>query len=618
MADYIPGKDAAFDTRFSFMSPADGLLFSTLKRRFVMKGNKHGYVRTAGFAALVLAVCSYLAVCSLVSCAQSVGGGGADNRLAALRADAGTLEPAFDPEITAYSLAVPYDTERIRLEAQARSGGARLVPGTVLEQLLNFGENPALTFTVYPEDFSEPRQYTVTVSRDTLVSGAASLDSVLVRDQNGRLWPVSDYGAGDFSAANTGPYTLSVPSTMTRLALVCTAVDSKAAIQIGDQTQTGLHDQSYIENLEYDAPRDIRVIVTAQNGNTKEYIFKVIRLQPVLANSNKLRRIWVNGTLIGGFKSDTTQYTVYVPFSSDSITIAAEAMEIGAAIFHDDEELAEGSVTLPFVSPVSSLDYTLKVVPAGGEAKEYALALKRLAENASGDSGEGSGPGTGDPDPGTGSPDPVEANSAALAGLTVSSGVLSPGFDKTIPSYTVKVLDTTVSVNVTATLPDSTGTIRINGAAATSGTAHTVTLPEDSTVITIETTMPNREIMTYKVRVIKSVKTAPVSDSGFTLSLPDDVGIQGFPQASIKIYQRGSVPGELYFADLPRTFTVTVPGDAGLTVYQWYVDGIPKGTANSIIIDAKNYAEKDHFLSVVILKGGKYYSRGMTFTVALQ
>jgi hypothetical protein len=313
------------------------------------------------------------------------------NRLASLSADTGTLQPAFDPEVTAYSVAVPYDTERIRLEAQARSNNARLVPGTVLEQLLNFGENPALKFTVYPEDFSAPRYYTVTVNRDTLISGAVNLDSVLVRDQNGRIWPVSDYGAGEFTAANTGPYTLFVPSTMTRIALVCTAVDPKAAIQIGDQIQTGVHDQAYIENLEYDVPRDITVTVTAQNGNTRDYFFKAVRVQPVLENNNKLRRVWVNDTLISGFNSDTVQYTVYVPFSSSSITIAAEAMETGAAVFHNDEELAGGLVTLPFASPLTSLDYTLKVEPASGDPKEYTLSLKRLAEGSSGNTGGGEG-----------------------------------------------------------------------------------------------------------------------------------------------------------------------------------------------------------------------------------
>jgi hypothetical protein len=542
------------------------------------------------------------------------GGGGADNRLESLRADTGTLEPAFDPETTAYSLDVPYDTDRIRLEAKAKSDKARLVPGPELEQILDFGENPPLEFTVYPEDWSEIRHYTVKVNRDSLPSGAASLKSVLVRDQNGRLWPVSDYGAGEFTASNTGPYTLSVPSTMTRLALACTAVDQKASIQVGDQTQTGQNDQTYVENLEYDVPRDITVIVTAQNGNTREYTFKVVRVQPVLENNNKLRRIWINDKLLEAFKSDTTQYTVNVPFSGSSVAIAAEAMEFGVTIFHNDEELENGRVTLPFASPLSSLDCTLKVVPENGDVKEYTLTIKRQAEDAGGSDPGGSDPGGSDP----GAGGSAEVNDAALAALTVTNGPLSPGFNRAITGYTVNVLDTLTAVGVTATLEDTAGSIMINGAPATSGTAATVNLGGDATVITIITTMPNRATMTYKVTVIKNVQEVPDPDMGFTLSLSDEAsGIGGFPAASVKIYQQGFLPGEPYYADFPGSFTVTVPADAGFTVVQWYVDGLEKGSGNSITINARDYAEKDHSLSIVILKGNKYYSRKMTFTVAL-
>jgi hypothetical protein len=160
------------------------------------------------------------------------------------------------------------------------------------------------------------------------------------------------------------------------------------------------------------------------------------------------------------------------------------------------------------------------------------------------------------------------------------------------------VPENTTSVNVTARLSDTiNGSIKINGISSISGTAKPVTLSGDVTVITITTAAGNGDTMSYKVTVNKAVK-APVSASTFILSLPDEA-IEGFPAASKKIYQRGYENGP-YADDLPRTFTVTVA--AGLTVHQWYVDGIPKEAEDHITIkiNARDYAFGDHSLSRLV------------------
>jgi hypothetical protein len=54
---------------------------------------------------------------------------------------------------------------------------------------------------------------------------------------------------------------------------------------------------------------------------------------------------------------------------------------------------------------------------------------------------------------------------------------------------------------------------------------------------------------------------------------------------------------------------------AGYTSYQWEVDKIIKGTANSITLDAGDYTPGGHSLSVIVYKGTVPYSADISFTV---
>jgi hypothetical protein len=265
------------------------------------------------------------------------------------------------------------------------------------------------------------------------------------------------------------------------------------------------------------------------------------------------------------------------------------------------------------------------VVPPSGEPNTYTLSLRRTVETAPGEGGGngGGGDGGGGDDGGGGGDDgggggSVEANDAALDALTVSGFDLSPGFDRGTVEYRVNVPRSTGRVNVTVTLSDPlNGSVKINGISALSGVVRPVTLSGDVTEVTIVTAAQNGDTMTYRVRVYKAL-AAPVDESDFILTLPDEAqGIVGFPRASVKIYQLGYATGE-GAEDLPRTVTLTVPEDAGLTVHQWYIDEKPKGAAASITINARDYAIGRHTLSVVIRKGDRYYSKTMAFFVALE
>lgn len=111
--------------------------------------------------------------------------GAVASTLASITADGGTLEPAFDPEVTAYTITVPYETEEIGLaaehatcltiiESEWKPGSLQLtynpnysdaiirVEGTIA---LDVGDNMVHLTASYVNGYFEETEYTVTIIR---------------------------------------------------------------------------------------------------------------------------------------------------------------------------------------------------------------------------------------------------------------------------------------------------------------------------------------------------------------------------------------------------------------------------------------------------------------------
>ncbi len=71
---------------------------------------------------------------------------------------------------------------------------------------------------------------------------------------------------------------------------------------------------------------------------------------------------------------------------------------------------------------------------------------------------------------------PTLSNDASLSGLALSSGTLSPAFLSSTTSYTADVANATTSINLTATVAQPNASLTVNGSAATSGSATSVSL----------------------------------------------------------------------------------------------------------------------------------------------
>jgi hypothetical protein len=91
-----------------------------------------------------------------------------DASLKSLEVEAGTLIPAFDPEIPAYIVAVGSDVASLAVSAAAAHAGAALdPPDGILTKDLAEGSSTVFAITVTAEDGSA-RTYTVTVTRGTV------------------------------------------------------------------------------------------------------------------------------------------------------------------------------------------------------------------------------------------------------------------------------------------------------------------------------------------------------------------------------------------------------------------------------------------------------------------
>jgi hypothetical protein len=113
----------------------------------------------------------------------------------------------------------------------------------------------------------------------------------------------------------------------------------------------------------------------------------------------------------------------------------------------------------------------------------------------------------------------IQSNNANLNGLTLSSGPLSPAFSSATTSYSADVPNSMTSVDITPTVADSTATIKVDSANATSGSPSSVTLSPGPNTIAVTVTAQDGTVKTYTVTVtVASVPdtTPPVTTAGYS------------------------------------------------------------------------------------------------------
>jgi gliding motility-associated-like protein len=350
--------------------------------------------------------------------------------LSKLTISSGTLSPAFATGTTSYTDDVANTVTSIAFRAITTDptatetiNGTAVPEGTVSPYFpLNVGLN-TITVIVTAQDGVIKDTYTVAVTR---MSNIATLSGLTI--SSGILSP-------GFATATTS-YTDKVANTVTSIAFRATTTDPAATETIdGTAVPEGTVSPYFPLNVGLNT---ITIVVTASDGVTKEtYTVAVTRI----SNIATLSGLTVSsGTLTPAFATATTSYTDKVANTVTSIAFRATTTDPAATETINGTAVPEGTISPYFPLNVGLNTITIIVTASDGVTKDtYTVAVTRMS------------------------------SIATLSNLSVSSGILSPGFATGTTSYTDEVYNTVTSIAMRATTTDAAATETINGTAVPQG-----------------------------------------------------------------------------------------------------------------------------------------------------
>ena len=297
-----------------------------------------------------------------------------DARLLSLAPDHGQLQPAFDPDVFAYTMTVPYEVEAITFTAEPVPGAACRVNR---KNLGSGGSDTLFRITVTAEDGETKNEYHVTVHRQEKeeeekpeLSADASLLSLT--PATGNLTPAFD--------PDIYQYNLTVPFEVTTMTF--TAEVPEGATYRVNRKNLGAGGSDTL----------FRITVTAEDGETKkEYHVTVHRQEkeeeekPELSGDAYLLSLTpASGTLTPAFEPDIYQYNLTVPFEVTTMTFTAEAPE-GATYRVNRKNLGAGG---------SDTVFEITVTAADGETRQVYTVTVHRSEKAASTGGAGTGSGS--------------------------------------------------------------------------------------------------------------------------------------------------------------------------------------------------------------------------------
>jgi len=262
------------------------------------------------------------------------------NYLASLSVSNGTLSPAFNTDITYYTVSVPYSVSSFTITATAADANATVAGAGV--KTLNVGDN-VFDIVVTAENGST-KTYTLYVTREA--NSNNNLASLSV--SSGTLSPVFN--------ADTTYYTVSVPYSVSSLTITAITADATATV-VGAGAK-----------MLNEGGNMFDIVVTAENNYGKTYQLYVTR-QAASSNNNLASLSVSSGTLSPAFNAAVTNYTCTVANSVSSLTITATAADATATV------AGAGVKNLN----VGSNMFQVVVTAQNGNIKTYVLTVTRQA-----------------------------------------------------------------------------------------------------------------------------------------------------------------------------------------------------------------------------------------------
>lgn len=356
--------------------------------------------------------------------------------LSGLLLGSGTLNPVFASGTANYTAAVTHATTSITVRpivtdatASLKVNGITAASGADSIAIpLAVGPN-TITTVVTAQDGMTTTTYTVAVTRaaPSVVSSLAGLAL-----SSGSLSPA-------FSST-TKTYVASVSNATTSMMITPTVTDSTATLKVNGVIVSSDAFGASIPLVV--GANTISMVVTAQDETTTSTYTVTVTRAPSAVSS--LAGLALNsGTLSPSFSFATKTYVASVSNATTSMTIIPSVTDSTATLKVNGVSVFSGSASASIPLAVGANTITAVVTAQDGtNTSTYTVTVTRAPSAVS-----------------------------SLAGLSLGSGALSPVFASGMMTYTASVLSSVKSLQVTATVTDSTASVKINGVAVASGSA---------------------------------------------------------------------------------------------------------------------------------------------------
>ncbi|WP_164558095.1 DUF4347 domain-containing protein [Massilia atriviolacea] len=463
--------------------------------------------------------------------------GSSNADLAALSLSSGTLNPAFAAGTTSYSASVANATTSLTLTPTVSDASASVtVNGVAVSSgnasgaiALNVGAN-TITTVVTAQDGVTQKTYTVTVTRAASSNNNLSALSL----SSGTLSP-------PFAPATTS-YTVAVGSGTSSLTVTPTVAEANASVTVnGVAVASGAASPALAMNP---GNNTVTIIVTAQNGATRQYTVSVTRALP--SNNAALSALSLSsGTLSPAFASGTTSYSASVGNATTALTLTPTLADASASVTVNGVPVASGNASGALALAVGANTInTVVTAQDGATVTSYTVTVTRAAS--------------------------ADANLSALA---LSGGSLSPAFAPATTSYTMSIAAATASIVVTPTVNEPNATVKVNGVAVTSGNASgPIAMNTGPNTVSVEVSAQNGSTRTYTVTVTRAVSA--------NNDLANLVLSNGTLNPAFSVFQQA------YSATVPNaTSAITVTPTVAESSATVTVNGVPvtSGTASGAI-----------------------------------
>lgn len=249
-----------------------------------------------------------------------------DNTLSSLSIEGYELSPKFNSNTTSYTVNVPSNVTKIKIQASKSSNSSSFVSGYgPRSEKISYGTN-----TFYVKVNSENKNiktYTIKVVRKDDRSNNNYLES-LVLSQGDIVFD-----------KNTLNYTFTVKNEVESIDIKATAEDSKSKVSGVGSKKLNVGNNA------------ITIKVTAENGKSRSYIINVKRLDVdnVASSNNKLSSLEVENYQFT-FDSENLQYNITIEDESElNITYLTED-PTSSVVIDGNKDLEDGSVINIYVT----------------------------------------------------------------------------------------------------------------------------------------------------------------------------------------------------------------------------------------------------------------------------